>query len=141
VNTVCWATQRLVEADAVGLHHVADGFQRGERAVSFVQVINAGRDAQGLQCPRAADPQHQLLADARAVVASVKPAGQVAVFGAVAVDVAVEQVQADSADLHQPDLRHQLAGAGVDGNVNRLAVRPHGRHHRHILDLGVEVVL
>ena len=108
--------QRVVEAQAVVLHPLANGFQRGERAVPFVQVIDARRDAQGLQRPDAADAQHQFLADAGAVVAAVEPAGQLAVFGAVALDVAVEQVQVHAADVHQPHLGQQLAGAGVDAS-------------------------
>ena len=85
--------QRRVEAHAVVLHPRADGFQRGERAVAFVEMIDAGRDAQGLQCPHAAHAGHQLLADAGAVVAAVEPRGQLAVLGAVARHVAIQQVQ------------------------------------------------
>ena len=49
-----------------------------------------------------------------ALVAAVQPAGQFAVFRAVAVDVAIEQIQVHPADAHQPHLGQQLAGAGVD---------------------------
>ena len=96
VKTVCCATSRraVVEAHAVVLHPRADGFQRGERAVAFVEVIDARRDAQRLQRPHAAHAGHQLLADARAVVAAVEPGGQLAVLGAVARHVAIQQVQA-----------------------------------------------
>ena len=93
------------------------------------------------QGPDAADAQHQFLADSGAVVAAVEPAGQLAVFGAVALDVAVEQVELDPADVHQPDLGQQAAGAGVDLDGDRLAVGPQGRLHGQVLDLGVEILL
>ena len=102
-------------------------------------MINARHDSQGRQRFDPADAQHQFLADARAVVAAVEPAGQVAVFGAVAVDVAIEQIQIHAADAHQPHFGQQLAGAGVDLHGHVLAVRIAGRLHRHVFDFGVEI--
>ena len=84
--------QGIVEAEAVVFHPLANDFERGKHAVTFVQMVHAGRDAQGRQGANAADAQHQLLANAGAMVSAVEPAGQLAVFGAVALDIAVEQV-------------------------------------------------
>ena len=47
--------QGVVEAQAVVLHPLANRFERGERAVAFVQVVDARRDAQRRQRPHAAD--------------------------------------------------------------------------------------
>ena len=76
--------QAFVERHAVFLHPLADRFQRGEHAVPLVEMIDAGRNAQRLERPDAADPQHHLLANAHAVVAAVKPAGEFAIFRAIA---------------------------------------------------------
>ena len=130
-----------VEAHAVVLHPRADGLERGERAVAFVEMIDARRDAQGLQRPHAAHAGHQFLADAGAVVAAVEPGGQLAVLGAVARHVAIQQVELHPADVHQPDLGQQLAGAGVDADGDRLAVGAQGGLHRQVLDLRVEILL
>ena len=132
--------QRRVEAHAVVLHPRADGFQRGERAVAFVEVIHARRDAQGLQRPHAAHAGHQFLADAGAIVAAVEPGGQLAVLGTVARHVAIQQVKLHPADAHQPHLGQQLAGAGVDADGDRLAVGAQGGLHRQVLDLRIEIL-
>ena len=99
--------QGVVEPHAVVVHPLANHFQRAERAVPFVEVIDAGRDAQGPQRLHAADAQHQLLANAGPLVAAIQPARQLAVLRAVAFDVAVEQEQPHAADLHHPHLGEQ----------------------------------
>jgi hypothetical protein len=48
------------------------------------------------------------------MVAAVEPAGEFAIFGAVAVDVAIEQIELHAADAHQPHFGEQDAGAGFD---------------------------
>ena len=93
-----------------------------------------------LKRPHAAHAGHQFLADAGAVVAAVEPGGQLAVLGTVARHVAIQQVEPHPADVHQPDLGQQLAGAGVDADGDRLAVGAQGRLHRQVLDLGVEIL-
>ena len=133
--------QRIVKRHSVVLHPLADRLERGKRAVPLVQMIHAGRDAQRLQGPDAPHAGDQLLADSRPVVAAVEPRGQLAVLGAVALHVAVQQIEADAAHPHQPDLGQQLAGAGLDLDGDRLAVRPAGGLHRQVLDLRVQVLL
>ena len=143
VKTVCWATSRraVVEAHAVVLHPLADGLERGEGAVPFVQMIHAGRDAQGLQRPHAAHAGHQFLADARAVVAAVEPGGQFAVLGAVA---SARRSPAGTGCTRPTRISHTLASSLPvrvsmrDGD--RLAVGAQGRLHRQVLDLRVEVL-
>ena len=132
--------ERFVERQPVVGHPLADHFQRGERAVAFVQVIDAGHDAQRPQRLHAADAEHQLLANAGPHVAAVEPRGQLAVLRAVAVDVAIEQVQRHAADVHQPDLGQQPAVAGFDRDRDRLAVGADRRLHRQVLDARVEIL-
>ena len=132
--------ERFVERQAVVGHPLANHFQRRERAVAFVQVIDARHDAQRAQRLDAADAQHQLLANAGAHVAAVQPRRQLAVLRAVAFDVAVEQVQLHAADVHQPDLGHQPAVAGLDRDRDLLAVGADGRLHRQVLDARVLIL-
>ena len=76
------APERFPRVDAFGLHPLADQLERGERAVPFVEVDDAGRDAQRVERAHAADAEQQLLADADAIVAAVEPRGQLAILRA-----------------------------------------------------------
>ena len=73
--------QRLVRRQPLALHPLAPELERGEGAVAFVQVVDAGRVAERPQRPRAADAEHQLLADAGPLVAAVEPRRQLAILG------------------------------------------------------------
>ncbi len=129
----------LVETQAVVFHPLAGGFERGERTVPFIQMIDAGRDS---QCPQGADAAHaghHLLADTGAVVAAIEAAGQLAVLGAVPLDIAVQQMEVHPPDPHQPHLDEQPPGAGLDLDGDRLAVGSTGDLHREVFDLGIQV--
>ena len=89
------------------MHSFADRLERGEGAVTFVEVEHARRNSQRPQRLDAADAEHQLLANPRAMVAAVQAARQLAILRPAFFDVAVEQIQANAADLHQPDLGEQ----------------------------------
>ena len=65
------AADRMIEADALALHPVANRFQNGEPAMAFVQVQNAGRDAHGFEGAEASDAEQQFLADPDARVSSI----------------------------------------------------------------------
>ena len=129
----------FVEREAVVAHPLANHFERRERAVAFVEVIDAGHDVERAERLHAADAEHQLLADAGSHVAAVEPRRQLAVLRAVAVDVAIEQIQRHAADVHQPDLGHQPAVAGFDRNGDLLVVGADRRRHRQVFDSRVEV--
>ena len=130
----------VVEAEAVVLHQLMNGLERGERAVAFVQVKRARRDAERTQRFHTADAEHQLLTNARAVVAAVQPRGQLAIFRAIAFDVAVEQVQLHAADVHAPHLGVQRTATGIDSHADRPARIVDGRVHRQVLDFRVEIL-
>ena len=77
-----------------------------ERRVALVHVqhvgLRVGRQ-NGAQRAQAADAEHDLLANARVLVAAVQVAGDPAVVLAVVGQVGVEQVQRHATDLGQPD--------------------------------------
>ena len=99
------APRGFFEADAFGVHAAANELERRERAVPFVEMDDAGRDAERGQRLDPADAEQQLLADADAIVAAVEPGGQLAVLGTVALDVRVEQQQRRAAHGRLPDTR------------------------------------
>ena len=83
----------------------ADAFEREERRVALVHVVDGGVQAHRLQGAHAADAQHDFLPDARVDVAAVELVGDVAVLRQeVFRNVGVEQVERDAADLDLPDL-------------------------------------
>jgi hypothetical protein len=134
-------TQRFVERQPVVGHSLANDFQRRECAMPFVQVIDARHDAQRPQHLDTADAEHKLLADAGPHISAIEAGGEPAVLRAVALHVAIEQVQRDAADVHQPDLGEQAAVAGFDRDGDLLAVAGVGRFNRQVIDPRIEVFL
>ncbi len=63
--------QGVVKAEAVFVHPLADCFQRGEGAVTLVEVVDSRRDSQCPQRPHAPHAQYQFLANPGAMVAAV----------------------------------------------------------------------
>ena len=135
------SAQRFGGADAFGLHALARQLERGKRAVPFVEVDDAGRDAERRQRLDPADAEQQLLADADAIVAAVEPRRQAAIFGLIAVDVGIEQQQRVPADGQLPHARDERAGARVDADGDRLAARVHRRLERQQRAVDIAVVL
>jgi len=66
------AWHRRFVAQAFLLHAIANRFEHGESAVSFVEMQHTGSDAHGLQCAEAADAEEELLTNAHASVAAVE---------------------------------------------------------------------
>ena len=82
-----------------------------------------GLQAHGLQRAHAADAQHDLLPDARIVVAAVERIGDVAVLRQnVFRDVGIEQVERDAAHVQLPDLDAHVAGGQLHVHFQVLAV-------------------
>ena len=136
------AARGFVDADAFGLHPAANQLERGKRTVPFVEVNDTRRDAERGQRLDAADAEQQFLPDANAVVAAVEPRRQLAILGAVAVDVRVEQQQRVAADRGLPDARADRPGPRLDLDGHRQAVA-HRRLHRQqpVIDVDVLLVL
>ena len=111
------------EIGAGQLHEQARVLQGGERAVAFVQVQAAPVDAGGAQRAHAAHAQQQLLPDADALIAEVKPGGELAVLFRVAVHVGVQQQQLVATDGDLPHLRPQGLPRQRDLDDDRLPGR------------------
>jgi hypothetical protein len=136
-----WPAGGVVERVAVPLHPAADRLQRGEDGVALVEVVDAGHDPHRPDRLHAPHAEDQFLADPDPRVAAVEPARQFAVLRGVALDVGVEQVQADAADRHLPDLGEERPAAGVDLHGDRLAVEPDRRLDRQRLDPRLQIFL
>ena len=90
--------------------------------VAFVQVEDAGFDAERLQRADAADAEDDLLLDARLAIAAVEPRRQLAIPRRVLLEVGVEQVQRHAAEAHAPDRDQHRAIAERHRGDARLAV-------------------
>jgi hypothetical protein len=87
-----YAGQSLVEAESFVLHAVSNRFEYGKRAVSFVEMKNARRNAHGLQRSKAADTEQQLLTDSDAAIAAIQTRGELAVLRRVSFDVGIHRL-------------------------------------------------
>ena len=107
---------------------LADALDAEEARVALVGVEDLRRrgagdarpDAQGAY---AADAEEQLLAQPVLGVAAVEPVGDVAVVGAVLLDVGVEQQQRHAADVGDEDPGHQVGAVGQGDRDRRAACR------------------
>ena len=75
------AAHGFVGADAFGRHAMPYEFERGECAVTFIQVNDAGRDTHRRQSAHATDAEQQFLADPDTMIATVQARSQLTVFG------------------------------------------------------------
>ena len=81
---------------------LADPLEAEEPGVALVGVEHVGFDAERPQRPHPTDAEHDLLAQPMVLVAAVEPVGDGDAVGRVALDVGVEQVQRDAADVGPP---------------------------------------
>ena len=131
----------VVEGIAVALHAAANGLERGEHRVAFVEVVDARHDSHRADRLHAADAQEDLLSDPRPRVAAVEAAGELTILGRVAFDVGVEQEEAHAADRHPPDLGKQRAAPRVDLHLHVLAIGVECGLDRQGLDPRLEILL
>jgi hypothetical protein len=135
------ARHGLIEADALFFHALANRFEHRKSAVSFVQVKNAGRDAQRFQSAQAADAQKQFLMHAHAAVASVQTRGHVAVFGVLPSTSESSRNRSTAANFHAPHFGVDRTMARIDLHYHRPAVGADGRFHGQLIDIGLEILL
>ena len=88
----CGFAERVVKAHAVVVHSLADDFKRSKRAVAFIEVIDAGSDAQRSQNSNSTYAEHEFLANSSPFIASIESSRQFSILGIIAFDVAVEQI-------------------------------------------------
>ncbi len=99
----------LVEGHArVRRDQLADALEAEEAGVALVGVEHLGRRvtgdaAVGAHGAHAADAEQHLLLQPVLAAAAVEPVGDLALGGAVLLDVGVEQQQRHAADLGDPD--------------------------------------
>ena len=104
VNIVVWRISSSASSnDRALLDQIADPLQHDEAGVAFVQVEDAGVDAERLQRADAADAEDDLLLDARLAIAAVEARRQLAIPRRVLFEIGVEQVQRHAAEPHAPD--------------------------------------
>ncbi len=100
----------------------------------LVEVEHARDHPQRAQRPHAADPEHDLLAQAAIRLGHVQAIGDGAQVGRIGFEVGVEQEQRHAADLRPPDADPHLAVA--DGRVH---LHPFDPAHREVLAAVFEI--
>ncbi len=82
--------------------------------MTFIHMTDIGLHAHRHQRANTADAHQNLLTNALAAVAPVKPIGDVAVVGTWVVgDIGIQQVKRDTPHLDFPDLRVQLTSGQI----------------------------
>ena len=116
---------RGVAVEAVSLDELAQALELEERRVAFVHVEHRRLETELAEDADAADAEHELLAQPVLPVAAVQRVRHVARPVGVALDLRVEQVERDAADLRAPH-------ADAHGDEVPIVVRhEHRRRHRH----------
>ena len=82
-----------------------------------------GLEAEGAQGAHAADAEHDLLAQAVVLVAAVEAVGDGDAVGGVALDVGVEHVELDAADVGPPHVGLDRIAGEVDRHLDAGVVR------------------
>ena len=108
---------------------IADALQHDEGRVPFVQVIDSGLVAHGLQHPHAANAKNDLLLHACLAIATAARR-EVAVPWRVLFEVGIEQIEDDAPDAHSPDRDEDRPVAERDCRDARLAVGCDSRFDR-----------
>ena len=104
------ASSASSNVELLALDEQPDALDREESRVAFVHVEDGGLVAERLKRAHAADAEHDLLANARIVIAAVKLAGDGAVFRThVQRRVGIEEQHLDAADVHGPDADRHAA--------------------------------
>src|ERR1700736_441354 len=112
---------------------MANGFEHSEPAMSFVEVQNAGSNAQGAEGSEPANAEQQLLANANASIASVEPRGEFAILRSVAFDIRIKKEKVTAADLYAPHAGTNAAATGLNMHGERQAIGRNRRFHRNIV--------
>ena len=130
-----------VEANTLVIHPHVNGFQHCECAVAFIEVEDAGINAQRFQSAQSAYAEQQLLADSNAKVPTVQAGGKLAIFRSIALDIGVEQQQIATADFNAPHLSLDAAAASFNLDHHRTAIFADRDLHRQLVDIGLEIFL
>ena len=129
----------LVEGHALG-HQLTAELQHEEGRVALVHVPDIRLVAKAPQGAHTADAQHQLLRDAHLLVAAVEPRRELAILGAIRVDVGVHQEERHAANLELVDLGVDRAAGQLHLYHNLSAVGVEGRDGGHIGEVELVVL-
>ena len=142
---------RFGEGHVVLFHEQANPLKGQEGRVPFVHVTDRRPQVQRLECPDAADAQHDLLANTHFVITAVELIGDIPILWAVIGDVGIKQEQGHTAHLRPPHLRlhHPAWILHLDGQgcATHLSLQDKGQVVEIVLDVefllpsvGVEVL-
>src|SRR5579862_2098002 len=111
--------------------------------MSFVHVAHGRYDVHRAKRLHSSDSEDHLLSDPHLFIAAVKRVGDVLIAGSVLQDVAIEQVQRDSADLSLPDLASDRPVRKLDKDTDWLIVLASHQLERHLIEvvLGIDLLL
>ena len=105
--------------------------------MALVHVIDLRMDAEGVQGSHAAYPEDDLLPDPHLQITAIKLFRDQTVFGRILLDIRIEQIEFDPADLELPDLRRDAPAKNGDVNVKRL-ISDFGFPQRQMIEVLVE---
>ena len=120
---------------------VGGELERRERRMALVEVQDAGLDPERAQRPHGADPEQPVLPEARERVALVEAGGDPPVDGVVLVELGVEEVERDAADLDAPDVERDLAAGEREREPERRPVLGEHLDGRQVLGDDLRPVL
>jgi hypothetical protein len=136
------SSQRFPCIDTFDTHPLSNELERREGAMTFVQVQDAGRDAERAQHANATNAEQQFLADPDALVAAVQPRGKLAILRLIAFDVRIEQQQRVASDQHFPHTSRDAAGSRLNRDVHLLtAAERRANRQRSVIEIDVIFVL
>ena len=117
--------------------------ERGQRGVALVEMQHPGLDPERTERAERADPEQPVLPEPRQGISLVEARRDPAVDGVVLVELRVEQVERDAADLGAPDVERDLALEEREREPERGAVGARHLDGRQVLrdDLGPVLVL
>ena len=132
--------ERLVERASAG-HVLCGQFERGERRVALVQVVDGRFDPQRLERSDRTDPEQRVLREADRPVSLVEARGRPAAHGIVLGQLRVDQVERHPADLDAPDVEMRLAAENVHREPQRPPVGAVHPRHRQAARIVLDPVL
>jgi hypothetical protein len=112
----------FVEGQPLVGHERGDSLEDEERRMAFVDVIDAGVDAQLLQEADPAPPEEDFLLDPGPLIGGIESRRDPPVLHGVLAHIRIQQEERDSAHLDLPYSRIERPAGKVDGHLNLVAL-------------------
>ena len=132
--------ERVVERGSRG-DVVRGELERRERRMPLVEVQDAGLDPERPERAHGADPEQPVLSEARERVPLVEAGGDPPVDGVVLVELRVEEVERDAADLDAPHVERDVPARERERQAERRPVVRQDLHGREVLGDDLRPVL